>query len=480
MNEKNKKLLNNTFLFLLGNIGSKFIQFILVPLYTYTLSTAEYGITEIVLTAINFLFPVFSMSIADGFLRFGLSKDYDKDKITSICIKITMVGSVISIICTPLLSINSTLSTYMIFFLTILNLRMYRDLLSIRLKVLDKNKMYAIDSILYTFSLCISNVIMLIVLKQGINGYFISYIVANIISIIFLMCNSEYKLKSLTEKSDKETTKKLIKYSLPMIINAIAWWITTAADKFMLQYMMNDSAVGIYSIATKLPTFVTTFTGVFNQAWIISSVIEFDNDREKKFYSNTFKKYVGLLFLGTTFMICIIKPFIKVYVSQEYFEAWTYAPVLLISATASGIAAFMVGIYAAFMKNINITVTTVIGGVLNIILNYILIDKIGIMGAAVATYVSWLIIAIARIIDSKKFFDFKIDIKKLIIYNILTIIQAICIVVLNNWIGEIIAVAIFMIIAIKEREIFTEIIKIIKSKLLKKEKRKNEQIKEKV
>ena len=241
MNEKNKKLLNNTFLFLLGNIGSKFIQFILVPLYTYTLSTAEYGITEIVLTAINFLFPVFSMSIADGFLRFGLSKDYDKDKITSICIKITMVGSVISIICTPLLSINSTLSTYMIFFLTILNLRMYRDLLSIRLKVLDKNKMYAIDSILYTFSLCISNVIMLIVLKQGINGYFISYIVANIISIIFLMCNSEYKLKSLTEKSDKETTKKLIKYSLPMIINAIAWWITTAADKFMLQYMMNDS-----------------------------------------------------------------------------------------------------------------------------------------------------------------------------------------------------------------------------------------------
>ena len=116
MNEKNKKLLNNTFLFLLGNIGSKFIQFILVPLYTYTLSTAEYGITEIVLTAINFLFPVFSMSIADGFLRFGLSKDYDKDKITSICIKITMVGSVISIICTPLLSINSTLSTYMIFF----------------------------------------------------------------------------------------------------------------------------------------------------------------------------------------------------------------------------------------------------------------------------------------------------------------------------------------------------------------------------
>lgn len=293
MNEKNKKLLNNTFLFLLGNIGSKFIQFILVPLYTYTLSTAEYGITEIVLTAINFLFPVFSMSIADGFLRFGLSKDYDKDNITSICIKITMVGSVISIICTPLLSINSTLSTYMIFFLTILNLRMYRDLLSMRLKVLDKNKLYAIDSILYTFSLCISNVIMLIVLKQGINGYFISYIVANIISIIFLMCNSEYKLKSLTEKSDKETTKKLIKYSLPMIINAIAWWITTAADKFMLQYMMNDSAVGIYSIATKVPTFVTTFTGVFNQAWIISSVIEFDNDREKKFYSNTFKKYVG-------------------------------------------------------------------------------------------------------------------------------------------------------------------------------------------
>lgn len=471
MNEKNKKLINNTFLFLIGNIGSKFIQFILVPLYTYTLTTAEYGVTEIVLTAINFLFPVFSLSIADGFLRFGLSKDYDKDKITSICLKITMLGSIISIICTPLIKINDILSKYIVFFLVILNLRMYRDLLSIRLKIIDKNKIYAIDSILYTFVLCISNVILMVVLKRRINGYFISYIVANLFSIIFLMCNSKYSIRKLKNKSDKETIIKIIKYSLPMIINAIAWWVTTAADKFMLQYMMDDSAVGIYSIATKLPTFVTTFTGVFNQAWVISSVIEFDNEREKAFYSGTFKKYVGLLFLGTSFMICIIKPFIKIYVSNEYFEAWKYAPVLLMSATASGIAAFMVGIYAAFMKNISITITTVIGGVLNIILNYLLINRIGIMGAAIATYVSWLVIALIRIIDSKKFFNFEINMKKLIIYNILIIMQTIGIVVLNNWAGQIIAIAILMIFISAERETIFAIINTVKNKLKRKEKK---------
>ncbi len=471
MNSKNKKLVTNTLFFFIGNIGSKFIQFVLVPLYTYTLTTSEYGITEIVLTAINFLLPIFSLSIADGFLRFGLSKEYNKDEITTTCLKITMVGSLISILCTPLIKINATLCRYSMFFLIILNLRMYRDLLSIRLKILDKNKIYAIDSILYTFALCLSNVILLVALKKGINGYFISYVIANLFSIIFLICNSKYNIRKLKEKNNRETTIKIIKYSLPMIINAIAWWITTAADKFMLQYMMNDSAVGIYSIATKLPTFVTTFTGVFNQAWVISSVIEFDNEREKAFYAGTFKKYVGLLFLGTSFMICIIKPFIKVYVSNEYFEAWKYAPVLLMSATASGIAAFMVGIYAAFMKNISITITTVIGGVLNIIMNYFLINRIGIMGAAISTYVSWLIIALIRIIDSKKFFDFEINMKELIIYNILIIMQTIGIVALNNWAGQIIAIAIFMIFISAERETISAIINTVKNKLKRKEKK---------
>ena len=52
MNKKSKKLLANTVLFFIGSIGSKLIQFFLVPLYTYTLSTSEFGVTDLVLTTV--------------------------------------------------------------------------------------------------------------------------------------------------------------------------------------------------------------------------------------------------------------------------------------------------------------------------------------------------------------------------------------------------------------------------------------------
>ena len=80
MDNKSKRLINNTIIFFIGSLGSKFIQFFLVPLYTYALTTEQYGVTEIVLTASNVLMPVFSVSIADGLLRFGLDKKLKKEE----------------------------------------------------------------------------------------------------------------------------------------------------------------------------------------------------------------------------------------------------------------------------------------------------------------------------------------------------------------------------------------------------------------
>lgn len=467
IDKKSKKLLNNTFLFLIGSIGSKIIQFILVPLYTYTLTTAQYGITEIVITAINILIPIFSISISDGFLRFGLNNKYDKEEVTSIVLKILLFGSICSILFSPIFRINDILSKYLFFFLLILNLRMYRDILSIRLKIYDKNKLYAIDSIIYTFALCICNFILLVFLKYEIIGYFLSYVIANIISILFICIVSKFSIKTIFKKNSKKLIKEIIIYSLPMIINGIAWWITNASDKFMIDWFMTESDVGIYSIATKLPTFVTTFTSIFNQAWIISSVIEFENEKESSFYSNTFRKYYGLLFIACSLLILIIKPFIRIYINEEYYSAWKYATILIASAASSGIASFMVGIYAASMRNINVTITTVIGGIFNIILNYILIPRIGILGAAIATYISWTIIAIVRILDIRKFFRFNIDYKRIAIYIILLCVQSLNVLILNNLLGILISILIFCYFILSERKLIILLLKMIVSKLKK-------------
>lgn len=470
MNEKSKRLVNNAIIFMIGNIGSKFIQFFLVPLYTYTLSTEQYGITELVLTATNLLMPVFSISIADGLLRFGLDKNLKKESVLKCAFIITALGTILSVACVPILGFHKTLNDWIWYFLVILNLRIYRDIFSIYLKINEKNRMFAIDSMLFTFELCLASIVFLVWMNMGIEGYFLAYVVANILSIAFLVIAGKPINSIRKSKMDTRVLKDMIQYSIPMVINGVAWWITNASDRFMIEWFMTEADVGIYSVSAKLPAFITTFTGVFNQAWTISAVIEYDNEKEKKFYSETFHRYYFLLFISVACILMILKPFMRVYVSDEFYIAWKYATFLICSTGVSGIAAFTSGMYAATKRNKNVMVTTVIGASINIIFNYIFIPKMGIMGAAIATYMSWLIVAMVRLYDINKNLKFYINYQKVAIYIGITLLQCI-IIIYNNILGIIFSCFVISIMVICERELLKNVINQIRGRIINDKKR---------
>ena len=116
MKKKSKKLLSDTLLFFIGSIGSKFIQFFLVPLYTYTLSTIEYGTSDLLLTTVNFLMPIFSLQVSDALLRFGLDKKISQIDTITTCIRILMYGTIFTIVFSPFLLLYKPLSNYIFYF----------------------------------------------------------------------------------------------------------------------------------------------------------------------------------------------------------------------------------------------------------------------------------------------------------------------------------------------------------------------------
>lgn len=449
MNKKKSKLIKNTMIFLIGNIGSKFIQFLLVPLYTYTMTSSDFGNADLILTTINFLMPIFSLQLSDGLLRFGMDKSLNKNDVYSVTLKVLFICSTISIILSPILLFIESFKNFVLFFILILNLRIYRDILSIILKVEDKNKIFSIDSIIYSFSLSLLAVLFLSVFKIGIVGYFLSYVVANVISIIFILFNTKIKIKM---KKNKELTKSLIIYSLPMIINSLSYWITTASDRYMIKIFLTLSSVGIYAVAAKIPTIITTFTGIFNQAWMLSSISEYENDRDVRFYNDVFSFYCSISFITCALLILIIKPFMHVYVSSEYFIAWKYASVLIVSAIFSGISAFINGIFYAYKKNISATITTTLGAIINIILNFIFIPKYGIMGASVATLISWFLITVVRIISVKRIIDLKMEWHKLSILTLIICIELINVIIINNSFSFFINIILVLCIVFIERK----------------------------
>ena len=72
---KYKRLISDTVIFAIGNLGSKIILFFMVPLYTNYLSAEEYGTSDLVFTIAQLLMPFVSLVIFDAVLRFGLSKN---------------------------------------------------------------------------------------------------------------------------------------------------------------------------------------------------------------------------------------------------------------------------------------------------------------------------------------------------------------------------------------------------------------------
>lgn len=458
MKNKSKRLINNTIIFFIGSLGSKFIQFFLVPLYTYVLTTEQYGVTEIVLTASNVLMPVFSLSIADGLLRFGLDKNWKKEDVLKTSLVIVFIGTICSILFIPVFASYDGLKHWMSYFLLILNFRIYRDVFAINLKINDKNLYFAIDSIIYTFALCGFSVLFLTILKMGIKGYFLSYVVANIVSIINLIIVGK-PLRDLTNgKIHKSLLYDLIIYSIPMIANGIAWWVITASDRFILQYYEGASSVGIYSVASKIPTLISTFSSVFMQAWIISAVTEYDEDREKHFYSNVFHKYYVAMFVAATCLISVARIFMRFYVSPDFQIAWKYTPLLISGAIYSGMFGFFVGIYAAAKNSKSVTMTTVVGALINIVLNCAFIPIIEIQGAVIATYIAWLITTVIRIIDTRKILKFFIDYKKLAILMIINLIHCICTINLEIKYSLIISVIILGVIYSIEHLMINEIL----------------------
>ena len=466
MDRKTKKLFKNTWLFFLGNIGSKFIQFLLVPLYTYSLTTSEYGITDLIFTTINFLIPIFSIQITDSLLRFGLDKSVSKDEVINSALRVAFYSSVISVTLSPILLFYKVIADYFILFVIILNLRIYRDIFSVVLKIQDKNKLYAIDSIIYTFVLCIASYIFLVILKMGIIGYLLSFVVSNVFSIIFIIASSKLKIRNC---KNNELLKKMISYSLPLIFNSISYWIIMASDRYMIDFMLSKEDVGLYGIATKIPTIITTFTSIFGQAWLISSISIYEDHEDTKYYSSAFKKYCAFSFILSSLLILIVKPFMHVYVSDNYYDAWRFVPLLIVSAIYSGLCTFLNSIYYAFKNNRIPTITTLVGAIINIILNVILIRNIGVMGAVIATLISWFVISFAKIVKIKDVIKYSFEKSKFYISSIIIVIECMIeLLVKNNVFLYIINIILVITLIIINREIITDIVKTIRTMLFNK------------
>lgn len=396
---KYKSLITDVIVFALGNLGSKIVLFFMVPLYTNYLTTEEYGASDFVFTIAQLVVPFVSLVIFDAVLRFGLAKNANKKNVLKSSLLVILIGTLLSIAATPLLDLYQPLSEWKWYLCIYVILNMYNSVMLNYLKITEKNKAYAAISIISTFILAISNIVLLIFAKMGISGYLLSTIIASISTALLASFIARLKVTLQKGVVDKRLLCRMIKFSAPLVLNNISWWIIQSSDKIMIESMIGMAALGLYTAATKIPSLINVLISIFSQAWGISSIKEFESSNDKKFYSDIFIAYSTIAFSVAILLTTIIKPFMSLYVSDIFYESWRFVPLLLVSAAFSAIASYYGSLYGALKISIHSMRSTLCAAILNIIINYFGIKAYGVWGAVIGTTIAYLVLALYRMID---------------------------------------------------------------------------------
>ena len=415
MRDKIIRLLKDTLTFAVGNLGSKLILFLMVPLYTNFLSTAEYGTAELVFTISQLVIPVASVAIWNGVIRFGLMKGVSPEKVLWNSLLVWAVGSLLIVGTTPLIGMYSPISQWK-WFLCAYSIGFILNQIELQyLKVKDKNKLFAAISLIQTAVLACLNLLLLVYLRTGVFGYLMSSILSIYVAALLIFILGKLYKDIRIGSFDIILVKRLLLYSSPLIMNDLSWWLIHSSDKIMVEWMLSASALGLYTVASKIPGLINTFVNIFSQAWGVSSIREIESTNDNAYYSRIFNAYSALSFGATRFFVAIIKPFMDIYVGADFTSAWRFVPLLLLAASFSAISAFYGSMFGALQKSVECMWSTVIGAIINVILNYVCIKTWGVWGAIIGTLSAYIVISMLRQLMVNRHIKMDINYRKMII-----------------------------------------------------------------
>lgn len=447
--ENYKYLLKNIGLLTISNFGSKILIFLLVPLYTSVLSITEYGAYDIVQTTINLLIPILTINISDAVIRFCIEKENNPSKVFSIgffiilkaCITFTVLVVINNIF--DLLPFIKEYSTYMLLLFLVMSLY---QLCSQFARGIDRIFDVAVAGIVTSVTMISFNIIFLLGFKWGITGFFMANILSSLSGVIYLTIRIKIYKSVTSIKRSNSLIKDMKNYSRPLTLNSVSWWITNVSDRYIVTWMCGIAVNGIYSIAYKIPSIMNVFQSIFLQAWQISAVKSFDNKDKEKFFSEMYIIYNLLMVLLCSVMIIFIKIIATFMFANDFYDAWVFVPILLISNVFGAMSGFIGGVFSAVKDTRVYSYSTTIGAIINLILNIILIKIYGVIGAAIATTVSYFIVWLMRLINAKKYIMLNINIKKDLIVYIVLVLQAVFII--NSTTNSIYIIECFLFIVI--------------------------------
>lgn len=414
---KEKELAKNTAIILIGKICTQFVSLLLVPIYTMRLSTNDYGYIDLVQTYISLIAPILILRMDSAVFRFLVDcRNNNKEKSKILSSMAFVIGfqvlffTLVFLIITLFLDIK-----YAVFIFTNI---VAVSISNVLLQVCRGNgnmKDYSIASIIAGLSTALLNIFFILFLKKTAMYILISATIGNVLCIIYIIIREKLYRNVNIKNINKKKLSEMIKYSIPMIPDGLSWWIVNASDRTLITSFLGSSFNGIYAISCKFTNIIAAFFSIFNLSWQESASVHVNDEDSKSFYSSIFDTSFRL-FSSICLMVLVFMPIVYLFmIGKDYMESYLYVPVLLVGSLFNAMAIVVGGVYIAKKQTKKVARTTIASAIINIIVNVLLIKKIGLWAAAISTAISYLFLFIYRYFDIRSEAGFRINKKDLIL-----------------------------------------------------------------
>ncbi|OBW94398.1 oligosaccharide flippase family protein [Gallibacterium salpingitidis] len=399
------KLLKNTLIYSIGSFGSKILSFLLLPLFSLYLSTVEMGQYDLILTFTMLVTPVITLQLSDAIYRWLISDDKEADseaKVISSALMMFLIASVIILVIAVVVS-HFYPQPYLTETLVLLLVSSLFYILQQALRGLGLTQQFAWSGILYSFLLLVLSVGALWLFADKLFAVLAGMILANLLVILIILFRWQLYRYLSWAAIDRQLLKPMLSYSLPLVPNAVSWWLMTMANKYIIFHQINTAANGIYAVSSRLPSILMIVFSLFLLAWQ-DVILKNESADYREVTTETFNQLAKFMFSIGLIFISVSEPLIHYLFAKQFYVAWQYMPLLVLATIFTSFCAFLGTAYQQKKNTLKILTTTLLGAVINIVISFFLMAKIGLFAAALGTLVSFIIVFLIRQQDVKAFY----------------------------------------------------------------------------
>jgi len=393
-------------------VVSQIVGFFLIPVYTRYLTPADYGTLEISQTTLTVLGVIFAMGLGTALFRsYYLYDDEDKKKtvVSAALLFVTSTSAVLTLLLIGLAGNFSSLlfgsveyTTYFrIIFLTLFcNIGILLGMSVLRAR--EQPTRYAsltISQVVLSISL---NITFVVALHRGVLGILEGNSITAA-SLYFVLLVSVLRRAGL--KLSLDELKRMLAFGLPMVPAALSMWILTLSDRYFLRFLSTPTELGLYSLGYKFGLVISALlVGPFQLAFLPFTFSLAKEKNAREVYSRVFTYFMLLAMLAALALSVLSREVIAIMATPAFHNAYKVIPLIALSYVLYGCYyVLMVGINLEG-KTRSLAVFVVFAAILNLGLNYALIPHYGMMGAAIATLVSYFTLPVSSYLISQRYY----------------------------------------------------------------------------